>query len=305
MNDSQSRTNADAPRFVAGLLGRDILASRSPWLHETEARAQGASLAYLLFDFAQHGWDESSLPRILDAAATLGFAGVNVTHPFKQSVMKHLDALSPGAERVGAVNTVSFADGRMTGFNTDVIGFEESVRRGLPDASLEHVIQYGAGGAGSATAHALLSMGARKLTLFDADEPRAAELAGELTRRFGSATVEVGSDIERNAPFATGFVNATPIGMENHPGSAVPFTLLEPHQWVAEIIYFPLETKLLREARARGCPTLDGSGMVVFQAAAAFEIFTGLQPDRGRMLDSFVNFIRRPAVAPAVTVSKS
>jgi shikimate dehydrogenase len=305
MNDSLSRPKTDAPSFVAGLLGRDILASRSPWLHETEAKAQGARLNYFLFDFAQRGWDESTLPRVLDAATTLGFAGVNVTHPFKQSVMKHLDALSPGAEQVGAVNTVSFAGGRKTGFNTDVTGFEESVRRGLPDASLDHVIQYGAGGAGSATAHALLSMGARRLTLFDADAPKAVDLAAELERRFGSAAIEVGSDIERTAPSATGFVNATPIGMENHPGSAVPFALLQPHQWVAEIVYFPLETLLLREARARGCPTLDGSGMVVFQAAAAFEIFTGLQPDRGRMLDSFVNFIRKPAEAPAFAVPKS
>jgi shikimate dehydrogenase len=286
-------------RFIAGLLGRDILASSSPWLHETEATAQGVHLSYLLFDFAQNGWDQADLPRTLAAAAALGFAGLNVTHPFKQSVMEHLDALSPGAAQVGAVNTISFAAGKMTGYNTDVIGFEESVRRGLPGASLDHVVQYGAGGGGAATAYALLAMGAKALTLFDSDEARAQALAADLRHAFPGATLEIGANPAGAAASATGFVNATPIGMENYPGSAVPIDLLQSNQWVADIVYFPLETLLLREARARGCPTLDGIGMVVFQAAAAFEIFTGLKADRGRMLNSFVKSIHDPVARAA------
>jgi shikimate dehydrogenase len=282
---------------VAGLLGRNILGSGSPALHEAEAKAQGAQLDYILFDFAQRGWEEEILPRVLDAAATLGFAGLNVTHPFKQSVIPFLDALSPGAEQVGAVNTVSFADGRMTGFNTDVTGFEESVRRGLPGAALDHVVLFGAGGGGAATAHALLGLGVEKLTLFDTDEARAEALAADLRRLFTAASVEVGTEVAPAAATATGIVNATPIGMENHPGSAVPLALLRPRQWVADIVYFPLETVLLREARRRGCRTLDGTGMVVFQAAAAFEIFTGLPADRARMLNSFVESIHDPAGA--------
>jgi shikimate dehydrogenase len=299
VTDASSPQDSGPPRFLAGLLGRGILGSGSPALHEAEARAQGAQLSYILFDFAQRGWDETTLPKILDAAATLGFAGVNVTHPFKQSVMPYLDELSPGAEQVGAVNTVSFANGRKTGFNTDVTGFEESVRRGLPGASLDHVIQFGAGGGGAATAHALLSLGARKLTLFDSDHSRAEGLAADLSRLFGAAAIEVGTAVEPAAGTASGFVNATPIGMEDHPGSAVPFELLQPRQWVADIVYFPLETVLLREARLRGCRTLDGTGMVVFQAASAFEIFTGLQADRARMLSSFVESIHDPVVRAA------
>ena len=294
MTDGPSLQESGAPRFFAGLLGRGILGSGSPALHEAEAKAQGAQLSYLLFDFAERGWGEQNLPRILDAAATLGFAGVNVTHPFKQAVIPYLDELSPGAEQVGAVNTVSFADGRMTGFNTDVTGFEESLRRGLPGVSLDHVIQFGAGGGGAATAHALLSLGAQKLTLFDTDESRADALAADLGRLFAAAAIEVGTAVEPAAGTASGFVNATPIGMDNHPGSAVPFELLQPRQWVADIVYFPLETVLLREARLRGCRTLDGTGMVVFQAASAFEIFTGLQADRARMLNSFVESIHDP-----------
>jgi shikimate dehydrogenase len=284
---------------VAGLLGRGILGSGSPTLHEAEAKAQGAQLSYILFDFAQRGWGERDLPKILDAAATLGFSGLNVTHPFKQAIMPYLDALSAGAEQVGAVNTVSFAGGRTTGFNTDITGFEESVRRGLPGASLDHVIQFGAGGGGAATAHALLGLGAQKLTLFDTDEARTEALAADLRRLFTTASIDVEVDVEKSAATASGFVNATPIGMENHPGSAVPFELLQPRQWVADIVYFPLETLLLREARLRGCRTLDGTGMVVFQAASAFEIFTGLQADRARMLNSFVKSIHDPAVRAA------
>jgi shikimate dehydrogenase len=299
MTDKAPLEESAAPRFLAGLLGRGILGSGSPALHEGEAKAQGAQLDYLLFDFAQRDWDEQHLPKILDAAATLGFAGVNVTHPFKQSVIPHLDALSPGAEQVGAVNTISFADGRKTGFNTDVTGFEESVRRGLPGASLDHVIQFGAGGGGAATAHAMLSLGAQKLTLFDTDLSRAEALAADLGALFPAAAIEVGTAVEPAAAGASGFVNATPIGMDNHPGSAVPFELLQPRHWVADIVYFPLETVLLREARLRGCRTLDGTGMVVFQAAYAFEIFTGLQADRARMLKSFVESIHDPVVRAA------
>ena len=299
VTDIPSPQDTDAPRFLAGLLGRDILASGSPALHESEAKAQGAQLSYLLFDFAQRGWAEQHLPKTLDAAATLGFSGLNVTHPFKQSIMPYLDELSPGAEQVGAVNTVSFAGGRMSGFNTDVTGFEESVRRGLPGASLDHVIQFGAGGGGAATAHALLGLGARRLTLFDTDEARAQALAADLRRLFADAPIEVGVDIETAAGTASGLVNATPIGMDNYPGSAVPFELLQPRMWVADIVYFPLETLLLREARLRGCRTLDGTGMVVFQAASAFEIFTDLQADRARMLKSFVEAIHDPVVRAA------
>jgi shikimate dehydrogenase len=292
VTDREPGAELSSPRLAVGLLGRDILASGSPALHESEARAQGMELDYLLFDFAQQGWEEKDLARILDAAATLGFAGVNVTHPYKQTVMAHLDELSAGAAQVGAVNTVSFTNGRMTGFNTDVTGFEESVRRGLPDASLDHVVQYGAGGGGAATAFALLSLGTARLTLFDTDAGRVADLVADLSKAFPAAAIDIGEDAAAAAASATGFVNATPIGMANYPGSAVPFQLLRSHHWVADIVYFPVETVLLREARARGCPSLDGTGMVVFQAASAFEIFTGHPADRDRMLNSFVRAAR-------------
>jgi shikimate dehydrogenase len=276
---------------LTGLVGRDILASRSPWLHEREADAQGLRLVYSLYDFAALGWDETHLLPMLHAAETLGFAGLNVTYPYKQAVIPLLDDLSGEARRVGAVNTIRFGSGKRVGYNTDVVGFGESMRHGLPRARLDSVVQVGAGGAGFATAHALLDLGAQCLTLFDTDAARREMLVAKLARDFGGGRVRAGDDIGNALAGASGLVNATPMGMAKFPGTPVPVALLHPGLWLADIVYVPLETALLREARRRGCATLDGSGMVVYQAAAAFEIFTGVQADRGRMLKSFVESV--------------
>src|SRR5689334_19915773 len=105
-------------------------------MHEQEARAQGLALSYTLFDFAAMGRDEAYLCTQLTAAADRGFAGVNITHPYKQAVIDCLSELSPGAARIGAVNTVKFTNGKLVGHNTDVLGFAEGMRAGLPGASL-------------------------------------------------------------------------------------------------------------------------------------------------------------------------
>jgi shikimate dehydrogenase len=277
--------------ILTGLVGRDIQASRSPWMHECEADAQGLRLVYSLYDFAARGWDEADLPRFLDAAALLGVAGVNVTHPYKQAVVPHLDGLSEGARRVGAVNTVKFKDGKRIGHNTDVTGFAEAVENGLPGAAKTCVVQMGAGGAGFATAHALLDLGVAELHIFDTDPARGGALVAKLNADFGAGRAVAGNGLSDTLARADGLVNATPVGMANYPGVPVPVEALRPALWIADIVYFPLETRLLAEARARGCQTLDGSRMAVYQAAAAFDIFTGLTADRERMLDSFKAFV--------------
>jgi shikimate dehydrogenase len=276
-----------ASRFLSGLVGRDIAGSRSPWLHEQEADKQGVRLIYTLFDFAARGWDEDDLPRMLDAARTIGMAGFNVTFPYKQAILPLLDDLSDGARRIGAVNTVALSGGRAIGHNTDVIGFAEGMRAGLPGVALGRVVQMGAGGAGFATAQALLELGTQTLTIFDTDAVRCAALVDRLVVGFGPGRASVGTDLDAALARADGIVNATPLGMAKYPGSAVPLDRLRPEQWVSDIVYFPIETALLSAARARGCRTLNGSYMVVFQAAAAFELITGRPADRGRMLASF------------------
>jgi shikimate dehydrogenase len=271
----------------SGLIGRDILASRSPWLHEQEARALGLTLSYELFDFKALSLPGDELGPLLRRLSSQGFCGVNITHPFKQAVMPLLDELDDSAAFVGAVNTVEIREGKLIGYNTDMAGFRDSFARDLPGAALSRVLQLGAGGAGAAVGGALLSLGTRRLEIADVRRDRAETLAERLRQRFQQADVEAVSleSIETSA--IDGVVNATPIGMAAHPGSPLGARHLRPELWVVDIIYFPLETELLRQARSVGCRVLNGSGMVVAQAAMAFEIMTGHSADQGRMMRSF------------------
>ena len=272
-----------------GLIGAGIQASRSPHLHECEARAAGIACSYQLIDLAQLGVGVESLPQLLDEAQRQGFSGVNITHPCKQSVIPLLDELSEDAGAIGAVNTVVFSAGKRIGHNTDCWGFAESFRRGLADVARDHVVLLGAGGAGAAVASAALQIGVTRLVVHDVDSSRAVALAERLRPRFGVDRVAAGADLSSAMAAADGLIQATPIGMLGHPGLPLPIELLRPAHWVAEIIYFPLETELLKLARLLGCRTLDGSGMVVFQAAEAFRLFTGVAPDYERMLRCFAS----------------
>ncbi|MEU1275215.1 shikimate dehydrogenase [Streptomyces sp. NPDC005799] len=272
--------------FLVGLIGAGIGPSLSPALHEREADRQGLRYLYRLIDIDRLGLPARSVGDLVRAARDLGFDGLNITHPCKQLVIGHLDALAPQAEALGAVNTVVFEDGRATGHNTDVTGFAASFARGLPDVPLERVVQLGAGGAGAAVAHATLTLGAGRVTVVDALAERAVDLAAGLNRRFGAgrAAAATPDRLADLLPGADGIVHATPTGMAAHPGLPFAAELLRPGLWVAEVVYRPLETGLLRRARAAGCATLDGGGMAVFQAADAFRLFTGREPDAARML---------------------
>lgn len=245
------------------------------------------ALTYELFDFKELGLDEDALGPFLRRLRDEGYCGVNVTHPYKQSVMRELDGVDDGARLVGAVNTVALHDGRMSGYNTDMPGFRDSFVKGLPGASLERVLQLGAGGAGAAVACALLSLGATRLEIADIRRERAEALAAHLRPHFPASQVNV-RDVGTQAKerFA-GVVNTTPIGMASHPGVPLDVSWLDPSQWVVDVVYFPLETQLLRLAHERGCRVLNGSGMVIRQAALAFEILTGRAPDAQRMARSF------------------
>jgi len=273
--------------YLTGLIGNGISRSKSPALHHHEADALGLRCLYELLDLAMLGLGVADLPRVLGSAELMGFAGVNITHPYKQAVIPLLHELSEEARAIGAVNTVRFANGKRQGFNTDAQGFAASFQRGLPDVARERVVQIGAGGAGAATAYALLKLGVSRLAVFDVDTNRAAVLAANLSTIFGEARITLAADLPSALAEADGLVQATPVGTREHPGMPLSERLLRPELWVAEIVYFPLETPLLRTARAIGCRTLDGGGMAVFQAAAAFEIFTGKKADRERMLLHF------------------
>jgi shikimate dehydrogenase len=272
---------------LAGLIGAGIQASRTPALHEHEGDAQGLRYLYRLIDLDQLKLDSNALPDLLMAAERMNFTGLNITFPCKQAIIPLLDELSPEAHGIGAVNTVVLKDGKRIGHNTDCLGFAEGFRRGLKGVAVKRVVQMGAGGAGAAVAHALLSEGVQQLSIFDVDIRRAQDLADNLNQHFGVGRAVAGYDLPSAMAQADGLVNTTPMGMKKLPGMPVPVELLRAELWVAEIVYFPLETELLRNARALGCRTLDGGNMAVFQAVKAFELFSGMVPDAQRMLEHF------------------
>lgn len=273
--------------ILAGLIGAGIQASRTPALHEHEGDAQGLRYLYRLIDLDPLNLDITALPDLLMAAERMNYTGLNITFPCKQAIIPLLDELSVEARGIGAVNTVVLKDGRRLGHNTDCLGFAEGFRRGLQGVAIERVVQMGAGGAGAAVAHALLSEGVQRLSIFDVEISRAQSLADNLNQHFGAGRAEAGHDLPSTLAQANGLVNTTPVGMKKLPGTPVPLELLRAELWVAEIVYFPLETELLRNARGLGCRTLDGGTMAVFQAVKAFELFSGVVPDAQRMLAHF------------------
>lgn len=271
---------------MLGLIGTGIQTSRTPPMHEKEAAEQGLACLYQTIDLDVLHLPASALPELITAAERMGFAGLNITHPCKQSVLPLLDELSDDGRALGAVNTVLLKNGKRMGHNTDWWGFAENFRRNMSGANLDHVVQLGAGGAGAATAYAALQLGAKQLTIFDPDASRAAKLA---EAEFGAGRICVGEDLAAALERASGLIHATPTGMLHEPGMALDVTLLKPRHWVAEIVYLPLETELLRAAKRIGCRTLDGGGMAVYQAVQAFHLFTGLQPDAERMRRHFLS----------------
>lgn len=279
-------TGASLPqpaRALVGLIGAGIQRSLTPAMHEEEAAHHGLRLHYQLIDLDHAGGSVADLPALMRAARLMGFAGLNITYPCKQAVIPLLDDLSDEARAMGAVNTVVNQGGRLIGHNTDGSGWAWGFRRALPQADLARVVLLGAGGAGSAIAHAVLRLGAGHLTVVDSDAVRARALRDSLGALYGAARVDAAGDAAPALSSASGLIHATPTGMDKLPGLPLPENLLRPSLWVAEIVYFPLETALLQAARARGCATVDGGTMAVGQAVGAFELFTGRQPDAARM----------------------
>ncbi len=275
--------------ILVGLIGRGIQLSRTPAMHEAAGSALGLRYVYRLLDLDQMSPD-LGFEDVLRAAEIAGFSGVNVTYPYKRLALDFLDEVSEAAQAIGSVNTIVLQGGKRQGHNTDYGGFAESFREGLPEVPREHVLLLGAGGAGGAVAQALLDAGTQNLYLLDPDETATEQLAARLRERTTSAAVHVVTEPAATVRTVDGLVNASPVGMAKLPGSPLPDPWLQPHHWVADIVYFPLETPLLKAARRRGCRTLPGSGMALHQAVQSFALFTGQKPDLAVMQATFERF---------------
>lgn len=288
----------------AGLIGSGIKLSRTPALHMAEGRHHGIDYRYDLIDLDQLGVGPEALGALIAKAEADGYSGLNITHPCKQAAIAHVDELSEDAAVLKSINTITFTDRGRCGHNTDWWGFQQGFRRGLPDANLDHAVLIGAGGAGVAIAHALARMGACTVSIFDVDPGRVAAVLDRLSPAHPDCRFLAGDDLGATLATAYGVVQATPVGMASHPG--VPFDpdLLAPRHWVAEIIYFPLETQLLAAAARRGCRTLDGSGMAVYQAVGAFRHFAGAEPDAERMIAHFDSAHSHGSPSPDSQIAK-
>ncbi|KHL19399.1 UNVERIFIED_CONTAM: hypothetical protein LK11_02620 [Mumia flava] len=280
-----------------GLLGHGVTASLTPALHRLEADRQGLRYVYRPVEMPAQAPTGDALKGLLDSARVLGFDALNVTHPLKRAVVAHLDELEPATRRLNAVNTVLIQDGRLVGHNTDLTGFTTAVREHLTADPLGHVLVVGAGGAGSAVAEAAAGLGASPLVVVDAEDRRAQDLAADLSARHPGVDVRPASyaDLPDALRDADGIVHCTPTGMAHHPGVPFDVDLLEPSQWVADIVYRPLETELLVRARERGCQVLHGGYMAVYQASHTFTLVTGRVPDHRLMLGDLDELVARSA----------
>lgn len=292
----QSSSPSEENSVLVGLLGKGIQLSRTPKVHEIEGERLGLNYVYKLLDTAELHKNAPCLEEIFFSAQTCGYRGLNVTFPYKQEIISYIDVLDDNAKKVGAVNTIVFRDGKSYGYNTDLWGFAEGFKREMDGAKLNNVLQMGAGGAGSAVANALIQLGVSHLYISDIDFNRAQNLATQVMEVQNNTAdtpntlvTAIRHDALANYNF-DGLVNATPVGMNSTPGMSVPSSIIKPKMWVADIIYFPLETELLRTAKSIGCRTLSGAGMAVFQAVKAFELFTDIVPDSEEMKATFDAF---------------
>jgi shikimate dehydrogenase len=287
-------TQYTTPKVLLGLFGINILKSLSPAMHQEEGRHHGLNVFYQLMDFANMGTAANpasgsveDLPRLFKAAQQMGFAGLNITYPCKQAVLPLLDDISPDAAAIGAVNTVVFKDRRSIGYNTDCSGYGMALKEKLGNRPLGRVVLVGTGGAGAAVAHAVMGLGASHLTLVDTDSAKSQALATSIAKRFGAGSVSTAKDAQAALAQADGLVNGTPLGMAGVSGGfssmCVPADWIQAKHWVSDVVYSPLITAMLQVAMDKGCTTIGGDGMNLWQGVEAFNLFTGLTADAARM----------------------
>lgn len=272
-------------RYRVGLLGHGIGESLTPPMHEREAGRLGLDYRYETHDYLHD--PDVDIGAELDRLEAEGYAAVNVTHPFKVQVLEHVDQPSEVVQRIGSANLVLLGGAGRQAHNTDCTGFRAGLEEFLGDRPRGRVLQVGAGGAGLATAYSLLAMGFDELVVHDLHESAADDLVQRFAVEGGSRLRTTAGDLARWIGGVDGVVHVTPVGMVQHPGTAFDPADVAPTAWVAEVVYRPLETELVRRARSRGLATLDGGAMAVGQAVDSLRLITGREPDRARMTAHF------------------
>jgi shikimate dehydrogenase len=267
--------NSRPEPYLAGVMGWPVAHSKSPKLHGFWMQECNLDGAYVRLPVEPHG-----LPNALKGLAGLGFRGVNVTVPHKEAVIRHLDEVDPLAKRIGAVNTIVVnPNGHLTGYNTDAEGFWTNLVLNHPDillADSKKALVLGAGGAARAVVGALLGNGFKSIRLAN----RSRERADALVRDFGDERIHVVRWDERQAVTADIclLVNTTTLGMKGQPVLDFNVGVLPKDCVVCDLVYAPVHTPLLLNARMEGLPTVDGLGMLIHQAVPAFTKFFDRPP---------------------------
>lgn len=260
---------------LVGLIGHPVEHSLSPKLHNALYQKHGLDYAYLAFDIIP-----DDVGKAVEALKILGFRGFNVTIPHKEKVIWYLDSLDTEAAIIGAVNTVKVEDGRLIGYNTDGMGFVDSLKRRRIMLKDNVVLILGAGGSARAICVYLLKEGVRELYIHNRTRERALELIKHLERFFPGAYLNyiVGKNIGDVHPDLV--INTTPLGMwpHTHLMPLEDYAFL-PSMTVVDIIYNPVETAFLKKAKQAGCKVINGLDMLVGQAVKAIEIWTGIKVD--------------------------
>ena len=271
--ESKSLATGSGPTRLYGIMGHPIGHSLSPLMHTLAFRHLGLDAVYLPFSVAP-----DDLGNAVAGAVALGMGGFNVTIPHKETIMPCLDEITEEARAIGAVNTVQIRDGHAIGHNTDGTGFLLPLNRVPTPVSQLGACVLGAGGAARALAAALLGAGCPRLIIANRTFTRGERLAAELQSRHAGAEVRSihMSDAADAARQSRLVVNSTSMGMHQGDGSPLPDGCLGPEHVAYDIVYRPLITPFLKDARAAGATTIGGLDMLIGQGAAAFAIWTGL-----------------------------
>lgn len=258
---------------LAGVIGSPIAHSKSPRLHNFWLRKYGIAGYFIPIDVSQ-----SELEKVIRTMPSMGFVGVNVTIPHKETALALADLVTDRAALIGAANTLIFRkDGKIHADNTDGYGFTENLRQGAPGWRPKQApaAVFGGGGAARAVIASLIEIGVPEIRLSNRTRARADALRSEFGAKIAVYEwVQAGNMLED----AGTVVNTSSLGMVGKPDFRVPLDALRPDAVVTDLVYTPLETTLLRKAREVGCTTVDGLGMLLHQAAPAFERWFGQRP---------------------------
>jgi shikimate dehydrogenase len=254
---------------VVGVIGWPVAHSLSPAMHNAAFAALGLPWVYVPFAVPPGG-----VATALAGLRALGLRGVNVTIPHKQAAAAAVERMTLEAEALGSVNTVFVAkDNALVGHSTDGAGFLRALREEECEPAGKRVTVVGAGGAARAIVSALLGAGAASVSVIARDPAHAMWVKAQ-----ERASLLPWESLTESVAMTDLLVNATPLGMAGHAEgeTVVPATALQAGQWVCDLVYTPRRTRLLQEAEAQGCHTIEGLGMLVHQGAEAFTLWTGL-----------------------------